>query len=407
MLATAGPDRRRGLLPLLGPAFVASVAYVDPGNVATGTAAGAAYGTALLWVVVLANVLAVLVQYLSAKLGLATGSDLPRLCRGRYRRPVALALWLQAELVAMATDIAEVVGGAVALRLLFGLPLLLGGAITGVVSFALLALTRRGHRPFERVTLGLLAVVLLGFAAALVRAGLQPREVLAGLLPRLPGSGSVRLAAGLLGATVMPHAVYVHSRLTGQRARHVGLPERRELLRAQSVDIPVAMGLAAAVNVSLLLLASSVFHTRGRPAPSIEAVHAGLGDLLGPVVALLFALGLLASGLASSSVGTLSGQVVMAGFLGRTLPVTLRRAVTLLPALLLLALGVDATTALVDSQVVLSFGLPFALVPLLLLTRDPRVMGEFVNRRPTTAALGLVLALVVGLDLALVLPLVR
>ena len=394
---------RRRLLPLLGPAFVASVAYVDPGNVATGTQAGSRYGTLLLWVVLVSNVLAVLVQYLSAKLGLATGSDLPKLCRGRWSRGVAVGLWLQAELVAMATDLAEVVGGAVALQLLFGLPLLLGGTVTGLVSFALLAFTRRGHRPFERVVVGLLAVVMLGFLAALAGAGVQPGEVAEGLVPGFQGPGSVTLAAGLLGATVMPHAVYVHSRLLGQRARHAGLDGRRSLLRAQAVDIPVAMGLAALVNVSILLTASAVLHRGGPRADTLQEAHAGLREALGPGVALCFALALLASGFASSSVGTLSGQIVMSGFLGITLPVTVRRLVTLTPALLLLAVGVDATTALIDSQVVLSFGLPFALVPLVLLTRDRQVMGEFVNRPATSAAATVVVALVVALDLALLL----
>lgn len=397
------PSRQR-LLPLLGPAFVASVAYVDPGNVATGTQAGATYGALLLWVVVASNLLAVLVQYLSAKLGLATGLDLPRLCAGRYRRPVLVGLWVLAELVAMATDLAEVVGGAVALQLLFGLPLLLGGVLTGLVSFVLLALTRRGHRPFERAVLGLLAVVLLGFVAAALGAGVDVGSTASGLVPRFTDGGSVTLAAGLVGATVMPHAVYVHSRLLGQRAAPLAEPERRGLLRAQRVDIPVAMGLAGLVNISILLTANAVFHSRGVTADTIQQAHAGIADQLGPGVALCFALSLLASGLASSSVGTLSGQIVMSGFLGISLRVTVRRIVTLTPALLLLALGVDATTALIDSQVVLSFGLPFALVPLVLLTRDPGVMGSFVNRRRTTVAATVVVTLVVALDLALVGP---
>ena len=397
------PTRQR-VLPLLGPAFVASIAYVDPGNVATGTQAGSRYGTLLLWVVVTSNGLAMLVQYLSAKLGLATGSDLPNLCRGRYRRAFAIGLWVQAELVAMATDLAEVVGGAIALQLLFGLPLLVGGIVTGLVSFILLGLTRRGHRPFERAVLGLLAVVLTGFVVAALGAGVHPADVASGLLPRFAGSDSVILAAGLLGATVMPHAVYVHSRLLGQRADGVDLAGRRGLLRAQAVDIPVAMGLAAVVNVAILLTASSVFHDHGVQADTIQQAHAGLRAALGPGIALCFALALLASGLASSSVGTLSGQIVMSGFLGITLPVNVRRLITLLPAVALLAVGVDATTALIDSQVVLSFGLPFALVPLVLLTRDAEVMGGFVNRRVTTVAATVVVALVVALDAALLGP---
>lgn len=398
------PSRQR-LLPLLGPAFVASVAYVDPGNVATGTQAGSTYGTLLLWVVVASNLVAVLVQYLSAKVGLATGLDLPRLCAGRYRRSVLVGLWVLAELVAMATDLAEVVGGAVALQLLFHLPLLLGGVLTGLVSFVLLAFTRRGHRPFERVVIGMLAVVLLGFVAAALGAGIDAGETASGLVPRFTDSGSVTLAAGLLGATVMPHAIYVHSRLLGQRAAQLADPERRALLRAQRVDIPVAMGLAGLVNIAILLTASAVFHSRGVTADTIQQAHAGLRDALGPGVALCFALALLASGLASSSVGTLSGQIVMSGFLGFSLRVNVRRLITLTPALVLLAVGVDATTALIDSQVVLSFGLPFALVPLVLLTRDRSVMGRFVNARRTTVAATVVVALVLALDASLVGPL--
>jgi manganese transport protein len=376
--------RVRQVLPLLGPAFVASVAYVDPGNFATNITAGAQYGTLLVWVVVASNLLAVLVQYLSAKLGVATGWGLARNCRDHFPRPVTRGLWVQAELVAMATDLAEVLGGALALNLLFGLPLLLGGVVTGVVAFALLALTGRGHRPYEQAVLGMLGVILLGFLVDVVRAGPDAGDVARGLLPQLQGTDTLLLACGILGATVMPHAIYLHASLTGLRARPLDAAGRRSLLAAQRVDIPVAMFLAGAVNLSMLVLAATLFVGSG--VDTIEEAHAGLTAQLGQGAALGFALALLASGFAASSVGTYSGQVVMEGFLRRRLPLALRRGVTLAPALVVLAVGVDPTRALVLSQVVLSFGIPFALVPLVLLTRRADVMGEFVNRPGTTAA---------------------
>jgi manganese transport protein len=393
------PGRWQRLLPLLGPAFVASVAYVDPGNFATNITAGAQHGTLLVWVVVASNLLAVLVQYLSAKLGVATGAGLAAACREHFPAPVTRGLWVQAELVAMATDLAEVVGGAVALDLLFGLPLLLGGVVTGVVAFALLALTGRGHRPYEQVVLGLLSVIMLGFLVDLLRSGPDVVDVASGLVPRLAGTETVLLACGILGATVMPHAIYLHASLTGRRAQGLDRAGRRALLAAQRVDIPVAMTVAGLVNLAMLVLAATLFVGTG--VDTIEGAHAGLRDALGPGAALGFALALLASGFAASSVGTYAGQVVLEGFLRRTVPLALRRGVTLLPALVVLALGVDPTRALVLSQVVLSFGIPFALVPLVLLTARRAVMGELVNRPATTVAGALVAALISGLNVFL------
>ncbi|MCW2776735.1 MAG: divalent metal cation transporter [Frankiales bacterium] len=379
--------RVRGGLPLLGPAFVAGIAYVDPGNFATNAAAGSSTGYRLLWVVVLANAVAVLVQSLSAKVGLATGQDLAQLCRRHFPRGVVRGLWLQAELVAMATDLAEVIGGAIALRLLFGLPLLVGGALTGVVALGLLALQRRGYRQFELVVAGLFAVILLGVLAELLLVHVDPGAAAAGLVPGLAGPDSVLLATGILGATVMPHAVYLHSALTCDRVAAVDAAERRHLLRHQRIDVGIAMGLAGAANLAMLVVAAAVFGGGGAgPADSLPALHDGLGAALGPLAADAFAVALLASGFASSGVGTLSGQVVMQGFAGRSVPLVLRRGLTLAPALLALALGAEPTRALVLSQVVLSFGLPFVLVPLVLLTRRPDVMHELVNR-PTTTAL--------------------
>jgi manganese transport protein len=393
---------RRRIWPLLGPAFVAAVAYVDPGNVATNFSGGAAFGYTLLWVIVAANLMAMLIQSLTAKLGLATGRDLATLCRERLPRPVTWGLWAQAEAVAIATDLAEIVGGAVALNLLFGVPLPVGGLITAVVAFVLLAAQSRGHRPFERVIAGLLLVIGLGFGYTLVGSGIDVGGAAAGMVPSFDGAESVVLATGILGATVMPHVIYVHSALTPGRygdAVTAGRTQegRRRLLRAQRLDVLLAMGLAGLVNASMLIIAAQLF-TGGSQADSLEGVHAGLGDQLGTGAALAFALALLASGLASSSVGTHAGQVVMAGFLRRHVPVLARRLITLAPALAVLVVGGDPTTALVWSQVVLSFGIPFALVPLLWLTSRRDLMAGWVNRRITTVAGGGVAALIIALN---------
>jgi manganese transport protein len=394
--------RRRRLWPLLGPAFVPAVAYVDPGNVATNFSGGASFGYTLLWVIVAANLMAMLIQALTAKLGLATGRDLATCCRERLPRPVVWGLWAQAEAVAVATDLAEVVGGAVALTLLFGVPLPIGGMITALVAFALLAAQSRGHRPFERVITGLLLVISLGFGYTLVASGVDPGGVASGMVPGFAGPGSLLLATGILGATVMPHVIYVHSALTPGRYGDVVTAGRttggrRRLLRAQRLDVLLAMGLAGLVNAAMLVIAARLFTGDARIS-SLESVHAGLGDQVGAGAAVAFALALLASGFAASSVGTHAGQVVMAGFLRRHIPVLARRLLTLTPALLVLSLGGDPTTALVWSQVVLCFGIPFALVPLLWLTSRGDLMGAWVNRRVTTLAGSLVAALIVGLN---------
>ncbi|MCZ2858738.1 Nramp family divalent metal transporter [Blastococcus sp. VKM Ac-2987] len=406
--APPAPGRRR-LWSMLGPAFVAAVAYVDPGNFATNFSGGAAFGYTLLWVIVAANLMAMLIQSLTAKLGLATGRDLATLCRERLPRPVTWGLWLQAEAVAIATDLAEIVGGAIALNLLFGVPLPIGGLITAVVAFILLAAQSRGHRPFERVITGLLLVVGLGFGYTLVGAGVDMGGVAGGMVPSFEGADSILLATGILGATVMPHVIYVHSALTPGRygdavtagRTHQG---RRRLLRAQRLDVLLAMGLAGLVNAAMLIIAAQLF-TSGSGADTLEGVHAGLGDQLGTGAALAFAVALLASGFASSSVGTHAGQVVMAGFLRRHIPVLTRRLITLAPALAVLVLGGDPTTALVWSQVVLSFGIPFALVPLLWLTSRRDLMAGWVNRRVTTIAGAVIAALIIGLNAHLLLGL--
>jgi len=393
---------RKRTWAMLGPAFVAAVAYVDPGNFATNFSGGAGFGYTLLWVIVAANLMAMLIQALTAKLGLATGRDLATNCRERLPKPAVRALWAQAEVVAIATDLAEIVGGAVALNLLFGVPLPVGGVITAVVAFGLLAAQSRGHRPFERVITGLLLVIGLGFGYTLVGSGVDPHGVASGLVPGFAGTDSLLLATGILGATVMPHVIYVHSALTPGRygdtvtagRTHSG---RRRLLRAQRLDVLLAMGLAGLVNAAMLVIAAQLF-TGDTAISSLDSVHAGLSAQLGNGAAIAFALALLASGLAASSVGTHAGQVVMAGFLRRHVPMLVRRLVTLAPALLVLCLGGDPTTALVWSQVVLCFGIPFALVPLIWLTSKRDLMGAWVNRRVTTLAGSLVAALVIGLN---------
>jgi manganese transport protein len=391
--------RLRGSVALLGPAFVAAVAYIDPGNFATNIAGGAKYGFLLVWVIVAANLMAMLVQYLSAKVGIVTGRNLPELCRATFPRPVTWGLWVQAEIVAIATDLAEFVGAAVALNLLFGVPPLAAGLITAVVAFAILALQQRGHRRFELAIAGFLMIVCLGFLYDLLQVSVDKGALLAGFVPGFSGTDSVMLAVGILGATVMPHVVYLHSALTQRRIPTRDEAERKALLRFQRIDVVIAMGVAGLVNLTMLVVAASLFHASGQTdVDTIEGAYSGLERMIGGGAALAFAVALLASGLSSSSVGTYAGQVVMQGFIDRRIPLFLRRLVTMLPALVVLAIGVNATDTLVVSQVVLSFGIPFALVPMILVTRRADIMGTMVNRRATTVVASIVAALIIGLN---------
>jgi manganese transport protein len=386
-------------LPFLGPAFVAAIAYVDPGNFATNIAGGAEFGYLLLWVILGANLMAMLIQFLSAKVGIATGRSLPELCRERFPRAVSVGLWIQAELIAMATDLAEFVGAAIALNLLFGLPLLPAGLVTAVVAFALLGLQTRGYRRFEIVIAGMLGVILLGFLVDTLLVRHDAGGIASGFVPGFAGTDSLLLATGILGATVMPHVIYLHSALTQRRIPARDDADRRRILSFQRVDVLIAMGVAGVINMSMLVIAASLFHDSGlNGVDSIEGAHAAFGDLVGPGAALAFALALLASGFAASSVGTYAGQVVMQGFINRTIPLVLRRAVTMAPALVVLGVGLDPSRSLVISQVVLSFGIPFALVPLVLLTRRRDVMGALVNRPLTTAVASTVAALIIALN---------
>jgi manganese transport protein len=401
-------------LAVLGPAFVAAVAYVDPGNFATNFSSGGAYGYRLAWVVVTASIIGVLIQSLSAKLGLATGRSLPELCRDRFPRPVTLGLWLQAEAVAMATDLAEVLGGAIALHLLFGLPLPVGAGVTAVIAIGLTMVQSRRARRFELVVALLLAVVLAGFVYNLIAAPPDPAGLARGLVPSFAGTQSIVFSVGILGATVMPHAIYAHSALTGGD-RHPGAgrsldddaPRRRRLLRWQRVDIAAAMSVTGLLNVCMLALGATVFAGRSDTAAgSLKEVHSGLSATVGGGAALAFALALLASGFASSGVGTYAGQVIMDGFLRRQVPLVVRRVATLTPALVVIILGVEPTVALVASQVVLSFGIPFAVVPLILLTSRHEVMGHLVNRRYTAALASCAAVLIIALNTYLLVTLI-
>ncbi len=391
--------RRGGLrrfTPFLGPAFIAAVAYVDPGNFATNMAAGAEYGFLLVWVVVAAVLMSMIIQSMSAKLGIASGLNLAEACRARYRRPVVRGLWVQAEVVAMATDVAEFVGAALGLYLLFGIPLLPAAVITAVASYAILAMQARGFRRLEAIIAAFVGVIVVAFAVQVFLARPSPGGVAGGLVPGFEGTGSVLLAVGILGATVMPHVIYLHSALTQRRIPVADAHARKRLFRFEVVDVVVAMTIAGLVNLSMLVIAATAFNATGMTdvGEDLTQVFEGLGTVVGGHADILFGVALLASGLSSSSIGTLAGQVVMEGFLRRRIPVWLRRTITMAPAFAVLALGVDPVLALVISQVILSFGIPFALIPLIHVTSDRRLMGVLVNRRVTVAA-GVVIAAVV------------
>ncbi|HLX21392.1 MAG TPA: Nramp family divalent metal transporter [Gaiellaceae bacterium] len=396
--------RVRAALTMLGPAFVAAIAYVDPGNFATNVQGGARYGYLLLWVVLAANLMAMLIQYLSAKLGIATDRDLPENFRAHYPRALSWTMWVQAELISMSTDVAEFLGAALGLNLLFHVPLLPAGLITGVIAFAILELRRKGFRRFELAVTALLGIVLLGFLYETLKIGPSASASLRSFFPpHLGGNGAIYLAVGIVGATVMPHVIYLHSALTNGRVPVRNDEERTRVLRFERTDVIVALSIAGIINLSMLAVAAKLFHGSGLPGvETIPGAHAAFGHLAGGGAALAFAAALLASGASSSSVGTYAGQVVMAGFVGLRIPLYVRRLVTMVPALVVLAVGVSPTSALVLSQVVLSFGIPFALVPLVLLTSRRDVMGMHVNRRATTLVAAAVTVLIVGLNVFLI-----
>ena len=397
--------KRRGirkLLPFLGPAFIAAVAYVDPGNFATNISGGAQFGYLLLWVILTSNLMAMLIQSMSAKLGIATGKNLPEVCRDRFPRAVTFFLWVQAEIIAMATDLAEFIGAALALNLLFGIPLFSAGLLTAVGAFSILELQRRGFRPLEAAISSLVGVIVIAFAFQMFYAQPEADRILGGLFtPGFAGTESVLLAAGILGATVMPHVIYLHSALTQRRVVGRTEEEKKKIFRFELVDVVIAMAIAGTINASMLIMAAALFHANGLNVGDIDFAFEQLKVLEGNLPAILFGVALLASGLSSSSVGTMAGQVVMQGFINRRIPLFLRRLITMAPALVILAVGLNPSRSLVISQVVLSFGIPFALIPLLIHCRNRSVMGALVNHRVTTAIATVVVTLIVSLNVFL------
>jgi manganese transport protein len=396
-------QQRFRLLPFLGPAFIACVAYIDPGNFATNIAGGSRYGYTLVWVIVASNLMAMLIQYLSAKLGIATGRNLPEVCREELSRKTTFALWLQAEAIAMATDLAEFLGAALGFHLLFGIALFPAAVLTGIAAILILALQRFGFRPLEATIAVIVGVIGVCYLAELYYAH-PPLGIVAkhAVLPEFAGSGSIVLAVGILGATVMPHVIYLHSALTQDRIRPETDEQARKLIRYTRYDVVIAMSIAGAINVAMLVMAAAVFFKSGiHSVSSLEGAHKTLRPIVGGASSTLFALALVASGLSSSAIGTMAGQVVMQGFVRRKIPLFVRRLVTMVPAFVVIALGADPSRTLVLSQVALSFGIPFALIPLVIFTSRRTVMGGLVNHRATTAVAVVVAALIVSLNVFL------
>jgi manganese transport protein len=403
---TSKKGRLARILPFLGPAFIACIAYMDPGNFATNIEGGAKFGYLLVWVIVASNLMAMLIQSLSAKLGIATGRNLPEMIRAQFPRPVVWILWALAEVVAMATDLAEFLGAAVGFSLLFGIPLLPAGIITGITTFLILSLQRYGFRPLEAIIAAFVGVIGICYVAETILARPDFSAAAGAIIrPRFAGTESVLLASAILGATVMPHVIYLHSALTQDRVVARNGEQRRRLFRFELVDVAIAMALAGLINMSMLLMAATTFWQRGVDVAGADDIifesYRTLTPLLGGAASTIFAISLLASGLSSSAVGTMAGQVIMGGFLDRQIPIWVRRLITMIPALVVIALGVDATRTLVISQVVLSFGIPFALVPLVLFTRRQDLMGDLVNHRVTTVVATVVVTLIIGLNIFL------
>ncbi len=405
-LILSGKSKKRGLarlLPFMGPAFIASVAYMDPGNFATNIQGGAQFGYTLLWVVVATNLMAMLIQTLSAKLGIASGKNLAELCHDSFPRPVVLGMWVLMEIVAMATDLAEFLGAALGFYLLLGIPLWIAGLLTAVITFVILGLERYGFRPLEAVITAMIGVISLSYLVETVLGHPDWGQVAYhAFVPQFAGPESILLAAGILGATVMPHVIFLHSSLTQKRIVVRTPAKLRLLFRFEVVDVVVAMGVAGLINAAMLMMAASTFHSQGLTSvATIQQAHQTLEPLLGKASGTFFALALLASGLSSSSVGTMAGQVIMQGFLHWHIPVWIRRIATMLPALVVIIIGLDPTRTLVISQVVLSFGLPFAVIPLILFTSRRKVMKTLVNRQITTIVTSIVAALIVILNIYL------
>ncbi|MGA2480764.1 MAG: Nramp family divalent metal transporter [Spirochaetia bacterium] len=393
----------RRLLPFLGPAVIASVAYMDPGNFATNIQGGAQFGFMLLWVITASNLIAMLLQTLSAKLGIASGKNLAEHCRDQFRRPFVLFMWILAEIVAMATDLAEFLGAALGFYLLLGVPLWIAGILTAIATFAILSLERFGFRPLEAVITAMVSVIAVSYLVEMILAQPPLGQVLVhSVVPQFSGSQSILLAAGILGATVMPHAIFLHSSLTQSRIVVREPAKLRRLFRFEVADVVIALGVAGLINAAMLIMSATTFHAHGMTSVgTIEEAHKTLEPLLGRAASWVFAVSLLASGLSSASVGTMAGQVIMQGFLRRGIPSWIRRLATMVPSMVVIALGLDPTRTLVVSQVVLSFGLPFAIIPLVMFTRRKDIMGVLVNRRLTTIAASLTALLVIVLNVYL------
>ena len=381
-LSGKGPIGWRTSLLFMGPAVIASIAYIDPGNFATNIQAGSKYGYSLLWVVLAANLMAMLFQGLSAKLGIVTGRNLAELCRDQFPRPVVWLMWGVSEIAAMATDLAEFLGGAIGLSLLFHIPLIAGMGVTAVVTYAILMVDKNGFRPIELIIGGFVAIIALCYIIEVLVAPVAWTQVGIGMItPVIPDSAALTIAVGIIGATVMPHAIYLHSGLTQSRVQTDSDVERRVVLRFSNREVVVALTLAGLINMAMVIMAASAFHEGHSDVAEIETAYHTLTPLLGGAAAGFFLTSLIASGISSSVVGTMAGQLIMQGFVGFRIPIWVRRAVTMLPAFVVVAMGVDATQALVSSQVVLSIALPFPLVALVLFTRNPAVMGGFANSR--------------------------
>ena len=390
------------LLPFLGPAFIAAVAYIDPGNYATNIAAGSKYGYTLLWVIFASNLMAVLIQTMSAKLGIATGKNLPEVCREQFSKNTSILLWIQAEIAIMATDLAEFIGAALGLYLLFGLPLITSAIIAAIGSFAILEIQRRGIRSLEAVITGMIFVVVIAFGVQVFFAKPDMLLFFAGLFtPQFENVDSILLSAGMLGATVMPHAIYLHSALTQRRIIGKNDVERKKIFRFELIDVIIAMIIAGGINASMLIVSAALFHKNGLHVEDIDVAFHQFGAMLGPSVAIFFGIGLLSAGLSSSTVGTMTGDVVMQGFIGKRISLYLRRIITILPPLIIILLGVNPSKALVMSQVVLSFGIAFALVPLILFTSNKPIMGNLVNHRITTIIAWIIAVIIIGLNVFL------
>lgn len=398
-------SKRKGLqrlLPFIGPAFIAAVAYIDPGNFATNIQAGSQYGYLLLWVILASNVMAILIQSMSAKLGIATGKNLPEISRDHFPVWASFALWIQGELMVMATDLAEFIGAALGLYLVFGIPMLPSALITAIASFLILELQRKGYRPLEAVIAGMVFIVVIAFGAQVVFAQPEFAPLMKGLVvPKFEGVNSILLAAGILGATVMPHAIYLHSALTQKRIVGHTQEEKVSIFKFEFIDILIAMGIAGIINGSMLVVASALFNTHGLQIEDLDVAFQQFSHFIGPSAAILFGVGLLSAGLSSSSVGTLSGDVIMQGYIKRRIPIYLRRFITMIPPLIIIILGVNPTHALVMSQVVLSFGIAFALIPLIVFTSNKKIMGKLVNRKLTSFLAWIVAGLIVALNIFL------